>query len=169
MAKTLQSKLANKYNKRIRAYSATFGKDFVSDLIGDIVGIDYTKSGFISTTSFTGENSEIVINELERKLPTVTKQVDTMRNEIVETWNKRGLQGPPNTTRSNVIREIKAKHVIEEEFEENISKFYDLKDLAFTDVPKELEKNIGGGNPFNSYQHMVDVLNQIKDLVNGTT
>ena len=167
--KTPQAKLADKFNKRIREYNKIFGKtlanDIITSMIGDITGVDYTKSGFISSSSFTNDHAEITIKALDRDLITAKANMKVIKKDIIENWKRRGLQGPPNLTIKNIGNEIIARNTIEDEFEEYLAKYYDLKDLEFTEVPEELEKNIGGGNPFNSYQHMRDVLNEIKDLV----
>lgn len=162
--KTKASKrLADKYNKRLKEYRRVFGDDYVERTYGKLA-LERTKSGNISAKQFETLEGRSMIAALEVTLKPVSTRFNEMHDKVVERWNESGKQGPANTTDSFIISEIISEQKIQDDFNKLKEKFY----VEVTDIvhrPSELIPRKGKGNPFTSYQHMEEVMEQMRTLI----
>lgn len=122
---TLQAKLANKFNKRIKQYNKIFGKGYAYNIYSGIKGVKITKSKReknnwiggeqISAKTFTGADAENITKEFEKKLPAPSKLFNKMAKELGTKDQKA------------IVENIIAKDEVSDRFQDARDKFYDFE------------------------------------------
>ena len=159
----VSKRLADMYNKRLKEYRRIFGEEYVNRTYGKLE-LTRTKSGNISAKQFETLQGRSMIAALETTLKPVSTRFNEMHDKIVDRWNESGKQGPANTTDEFIISEIISEQRIQDDFDELKSRFY----VEVTDIinrPNELIPRKGKGNPFTSYQHMEEVMEKMRTLI----
>lgn len=164
MAKTIQAKLAEKFNRRIREYNKLFGEGYAKYVYTDVEGVKLTKKG-ISAKTFTSPDAKYIALELDTKLVSPRKMIRDMAKEldIKNPYTKENL--------ATIVSNIIAKDEVEEEFEAAKREFYiydaTSSDLTELQAYNEVSDILYHEGKWESYTQMLNAINKLKEFFNG--
>lgn len=160
--KTMQTKLAEKFNRRIRDYNKLFGEGYAKYIYKDVKDIVLTKKG-ISAKSFTGPEAKDVVKDLNTKLQSPRKMIREMAKEL-------GIKNPyTKENLAKIVSNIIAKDEVEERFDAAKEEFY-LYDATGLDLTGMTEYNevsdiLFHEGKWESYTEMLNAINRLEEFL----